>query len=135
MVADVLALTRAYLIGQPDLTAKLGAMNGAPNVWAKADPPPGYNPATYGAGVVFQVRGGTDTYSTCILRPSIQYRIYGETEAQAQAAYLALYDALRNAKSDTYQLLSTRLEAQGQLTRDPATNWPMIFTAWTHFVR
>jgi hypothetical protein len=139
MTADVGAIIRAHLRNDANLTALVGD-----NLWFKVEPPSfprggyedqgGYNPERDGPGIVFMTRGGGTDYSSALLQPSVQFRCFGQTEKQAYDVYLLLVDALQDQRSDDGCVLISRLETQGQKTRDGNTNFPIVFCAFRHVI-
>jgi hypothetical protein len=132
MAANVGAIIRAHLRNNANLTDLTGD-----NLWFKVEPPSfvgGYNPGRDGPGVVFMTRGGGTNYASSLLLPSVQYRCFGATEEQAYNVYLALYDALQDKRSTGGCILISRLQTQGQITRDGSTNFPVVFCAFEHTI-
>jgi hypothetical protein len=133
MTADVGAIIRSHLRNDANLTAITGD-----NLWFKVEPPSfsqgGYNPERDGPGIVFMTRGGNTDYSSVLLQPSVQYRCFGTTELQAYDVYLALVDALQDQRSADGCILISRIETQGQITRDNNTNFPIVFCAFRHVI-
>lgn len=112
---------RAYLVAQPSLAALVGS-----RVWAEEEmPPPGYKPSD-GAAIAFRTRGGgvQGQQHSFLLRPSIQFKVYGATKAAALQAWRALFDAMDHPASATIR--AAELETMGQPLYEPDTGWPFV---------
>lgn len=123
---DVEATILEYLKTQPGLTALTND-----RIHASLYFPKEYKPAE-GQGLLFNVRGGDQDYTSLVLRPSVQFRSYGATPALARELDLALYGVL-NDKSYC-QIKIARLESIGQPLQDPATRWPYVLTFYRFFI-
>ena len=117
---DVEATLRAYLAGVAGIAAVAGA-----RVYAGSGLPAGYQ-ASDGPALVFSVRGGGPDYSSKVLYPSVQFRAYGETEADARQLDRALFDGLNDVK---YGMIKwARCEVLGQMVREPSTGWSYVIS-------
>lgn len=114
------AVIREYLAGLTNVSAVLGA-----RVYSGSYLPPGYSPAS-GPALLFSPRGGGQDFSSHVLSPSIQMRVYAETEAAARAAARAIYDCANDTKSR--KIIYARMEdgTFPQLLREPGSDWPYI---------
>jgi len=125
-VLDILSAIRSYLADQAGLMAHTG--NAGERIYAGPDLPPEYSPAN-GAGILFNLRGGGQDYTSLVLSPSIQFRTYGPTMKAAIAADRALYDALNDAQC--WPIKIARLDVPGQPLSDPDTRWPFVLSFYT----
>jgi hypothetical protein len=117
---DTESVVRAWLASIAGVTAKFGT-----RVYAGRYLPAGYLPSQ-GPGLLFAVRGGGQDYSSKVLNPSMQFRIYAETEGEARKAAQALYDAINDQQAR--QVCYARMEAgtMPTLLSEPGTDWPYI---------
>lgn len=120
---DILASIRAYLADQPGLTAHTG--NAGQRIYAGPNLPPEYSPAD-GAGILLNIRGGGQDYTSLVLSPSVQFRTYGPTMKAALAADRALYDVLNDAAC--WPIKEARLETPGQPLTERDTLWPFVLS-------
>ncbi|HPL29733.1 MAG TPA: hypothetical protein PLG21_16930 [Anaerolineae bacterium] len=120
---DVAVAVLAFLQGQPGVVALAG-----PRIWAEADYPPAKFKITDGSALCFRVRGGMPGYPGYLLFPSVQFKCYGRDEAEANALYRALYDALHLARGGKVRWV--RCEMLGQTLREPELGWPFVLTAF-----
>jgi hypothetical protein len=87
-------------------------------------PPNGYKPSI-GTCLCFKARGGQPhPHTDAVLRPSVQFKLYGATEIDAQRAYRVLFDALRTLK--TTSVMGAEAETLGTTLREPDTGWVFV---------
>lgn len=120
---DILASLRAFLADQAGLMAHTG--NAGLRIYAGPDLPPEYSPAN-GAGILFNLRGGSQDYTSLVLTPSVQFRTFAGTMKAALAADRALYDVLNDVQCWPIKL--ARLEIPGQPLTDPESKWPFVLS-------
>lgn len=121
-MVDIEATLRTALLANSPLAAAFGA-----RVWAGVTPPTGYKPAD-GPGALFEVRGGAPDYSSQVLRPSVQMRVFGLDEATARGAQRVLYDAFQDMKRG--RILGAQCEVLGQVLAEPETEWRFVLSYW-----
>jgi hypothetical protein len=119
---DIEKVVRDYLVTVPAITALTGD-----RIYASRDvPPPGYRPQQ-GHALVYKVRGGTITSErSAIVNPSLQFKCYGLTEADAADLYLALVDALEGKHPGAVRMALT--ETLGQPLEEPDTHWRYVLS-------
>ena len=125
-MVDIDAVITEYLETQPGLT-----VHTQERLYASISLPKGYDPSN-GKALLFNVRGGTPDYSSLVLRPSMQFRSVGKTEAEARELDRALFDALNDASYCKIKM--AQLETIGQLLRFPATGWPFVLSFYRLFI-
>jgi len=119
-MTDVEAVVRAWLISLAEITAAFGK-----RVYSGRYLPSKYTP-DLGAAVLFMMRGGGQDYSSKVLQPSVQFRIYGSTEGVARKASQALYDGINDQQAR--QICYARME-EGTipvLLTEPGSDWPYV---------
>lgn len=116
---DTAEVIRGFLIIQPQVTALT-----AQRIWAERDTPPEGYVISDGPAICFKRRGGGVDYESVVLRPSIQFKVYGRTELEANQVYRALFDVL--ARAGTGVILAAELETLGQTLYEPETGWPYV---------
>ena len=112
MAGDLLAIIRAYLVGQATLTAIVGQRIYAPRL------PEGVTLPAIG----YFIRGGSSNpYVPPHVEPSVQFDCWADSAIGARAVYGALYEVLQGVQNqdvviapNTYRLLSAIEETQGQ---------------------
>lgn len=100
-------------------------------IYASADLPPGYTPEQ-GPAILLSARGGVQDFSSKVLTPSYQFRLYAATEAQARAMSDALYHALNDESGATFKW--ARLETLPVLLRDDVTGWPYALAFYQFWI-
>lgn len=115
---DADAEVRRYLAGIPALAAWFGK-----RIYAAVNLPMGYK-IEDGPALLFAMRGGTQDYSSRVIRPSYQFRLYAGTEADARKSAALLYDNLNDKSSGAIKM--ARLEVLPTLLRDQETDWPFM---------
>lgn len=126
---DAEAVVRTYLLSKPGLTDYTGTRIFA----GRHVPPVGYSLPRDGACVVFRTRGGAPAYDDGLVIPSVQFKCYGKSEAEAMQVYQALYDALHNGHSA--QILHAEVETLGQSLEEPDTLWAFVLAYFTLLLR
>jgi len=117
---DTAEVIRGFLTIQPQVTGLTGQ-----RIWAERDTPPeGYVLSNDGPAICFKRRGGGVDYESVVLRPSVQFKLYGRTELEANQVYRALFDVL--SRANTGLILAAELETQGQTLYEPETGWPYV---------
>jgi hypothetical protein len=117
---DVKAIIRAWIASLPELTSAFGK-----RVYAGRYLPSGYLPGQ-GPACLFAPRSGEQDFSSHLFAPSIQFRVYAETEAKAEEASRLLYDALNDQQ---YRQISYARMEDGtfpQLLSEPGSDWPYV---------
>ena len=117
---DVSSELRAWLANQTGITDMFGT-----RIYAGRYLPPGYIPQQ-GPALLFAPRGGGQDFSSHVLSPSMQFRIYAETEAGAWAASKEIYDAANDQKSRKIIYLRMEEGTFPQILSEPGTDWPYI---------
>lgn len=125
-MVDVEAVLTEYLLDQAGLTVLTGQ-----RIHASLYLPKGYEPSQ-GPALIFNIRAGSQDYSSAVFQPSIQFRAYAKTQAEAKAVDRALYDVLND--KDCYPIKMARLEVMGQLLEEPDTRWPYVLSFYRLFV-
>lgn len=116
-----------FLLAQASLTNVVER-----RIYAEVDSPPaGYKPAD-GPAICLKMRGGGQDYESAVLLPSMQFKIYGESEAVVNAAYRALCDALNDKAS--YTIKYAMLETLGQTLREPGIGWIYVLVFFSVMV-
>ncbi len=117
---DIHAKIRAYLASLPGVTAAFGG-----RIYASRTLPAGYKPEQ-GPACLFAIRGGGQDFSSKLLTPSVQFRIYAVTEAEVIKATTALYDAINDTQSRG--ICYARLEdgTLPQMLSEPVMEWPYM---------
>ena len=127
-MVDVVEKVRSFLAANGALVAVVGT-----RIYGGRDvPPQGYKPSD-GACVTFRVRGGLGDYEDALLKPSVQVKCYGETEAEAGAVYRAVDRALHEGRGQ-YVLFGER-EVLGQALEEPQTGWRYVLGFYLVAVR
>ena len=117
-----------FLLADSSITDSFGS-----RIWGGRDvPPPTYKPAD-GPGLCLKSRGGLDDYTDVVMHPSMQIKVYGATEAVANASYRLLHQRLQNARSA--DILWARREVTGQLLREPDTEWVFVLVFYKVMLR
>ncbi len=125
---DAEQIIRDFLVSS-DLVAWTGA-----RIYAGRDvPPEGYSLPTDGPCVVFKSRGGSPDYDDALLRPSLQFKCYGDSEYTAMAVYRALYDVLHNGFNEN--ILHAEVEVTGQPLEEPDTRWRFVLCYFLAVIR
>jgi hypothetical protein len=127
-MVDVEAVIRAYLAGLAKISAVFGS-----RVYAGKNLPAGYDPSK-GAAVLLAVRGGTMDYSSKVMEPSVQMRVYAETEAKAREASRKLFDGINDSKTRNVMYVRMEEGTMPILMTEPVTNWPYILVHYKFFV-
>jgi len=119
-MVDVESVIRTYLVGISKITAVFGS-----RIYAGRNLPAGYEPRI-GPAVLLAVRGGTMDYSSKVLEPSVQMRIYAETEAKARESSGKIFDGINETRSR--QIIYARMEdgTIPVLMNEPVSNWPYM---------
>lgn len=97
-------------------------------------PPPGITPAD-GPVVTFKTRGGLPSYEGEHLQPSFQFKIYGQSEADAWANYSAVHDVLDLGRDPAGVVVWAETEVLGQPLREPDTEWPFVLAYYQAMIR
>jgi hypothetical protein len=109
----------AFILSFPQVVDTFGD-----RIWTSENPPKGYEPSL-GLGVTLQSRGGSDLDQVgAAVEASFYGTIYGPTDDDITAGYLALLGAIRDKKSSYVRKCC--LESDGTLTIDPQTDWSMM---------
>jgi hypothetical protein len=126
---DPEAAIRNHLIGLTGVTAEFGQ-----RIYCGRNLPPSYEPKQ-GAAVLVAIRGGGLDYTSKVWEPSVQCRIYAQTEALARKAGRALFRALNETKSRL--VIYARLEAGTipTLLTEPGSNWPYMLAFYKIYVQ
>jgi hypothetical protein len=117
---DTESVLRAHLATLAEVTAQFG-----PRIYAGRYLPSGYKP-TQGPALLFMTRGGGQDYSSKLMEPSVQFRVYAATEANCRHAAQALYDGLNDQQAR--QISYSRMEdgTIPTLLAEPGSDWPYI---------
>lgn len=118
---DVEDAVRDYLLTVSAITSLTGQ-----RIYAARDvPPPGYEPSE-GRALVFKTRGGliNTTHRSAHISPSLQFKCYGLTEADAMDLYMALVDALHDSRPGA--IMYAGVETLGQPLEEPDTRWRYV---------
>ena len=115
---DALAIIREYLRQRPKTSALIGN-----RVWAgRTYPPSGYKPSL-GPAICFQLRSGELTYENDHYWASVQFKLYGETEVDANDLFVALINDTLPSSSVSASIRHVELES-GQMTmEEPDSEW------------
>ena len=92
--------------------------------------------------VVFRGNGGSSDNQLPLQNPTVNFRIYGTSDDDAEVGYRHLHDRLirrRNMiEADTFEnpdqfvaFYSWREITPGQSLEEPQTGWPYYFTVWS----
>lgn len=99
-------------------------------VWGERDNPPSSYKPDHGSAICFRTRGGIDDDTDHIQHVSVQVKVYGKTEAQAQASARELHLALQHPLAASMPRVAgikwARREAPGQTLREPETGWVFV---------
>ena len=118
-----------FLKGQTAVTALTGT-----RLWP-SETPPSEAASMPRACVVVRWSGNWPGQSEGPLQmPSVDVVCYGATPKGARSVYLAVYEALRALKRQTYAsalLHAARLSGGPFEGREPDTVWPMVWSSWT----
>ncbi len=128
-MVDVEAIIRAWLVSLEGVRAEFGS-----RVYTGRYLPARYKPAD-GPAALFAVRGGRQDYSSKVLEPSVQFRLYGETEAKAREAQKELYDAINDQQAR--QICYARMEegTMPVLLTEPGSDWPYVAMYFKFFIQ
>lgn len=125
---DAHAVILEYLEAQAGLVGLTDS-----RIYAGRDTPPvGYKPDD-GVCVTFRVRGGNPDYEDALLIPSVQFKCYASSEADAWALYRTLYDAVHNGNNA--EVLHAESEVLGQLLEEPDTQWVFVLGFFVFMLR
>jgi hypothetical protein len=124
------AIIRTFLLTKSVITNLVGSDPGARLYYGPALPP-GYTPAT-GAAILFNRRGGGQSYDSGLLTPSMQYLCYGSTLSITEQLYRALYSALNDQGG--LGVKQSRLEMPGQPLQEADTGWLLVMCAYKHWL-
>jgi len=141
-VRDALATVRTYLATIAGITAITGTgkrLVAGPNL------PAGYKPQD-GSALLFNVRSGSQDYTSGMLNPSIQFRSYGgfdegervmQGNAAAWALDQALYDGVNDKTYEAGNIAFFRLEdgTFPVLLNEPGTDWPYVLSFYRVHIR
>lgn len=128
---------RLYLLETSDLRTWLGG----PYVYKPQLPAnPGFSMPH--RAIVFRGNGGSSNDQLPIQRPTINFRIYGTSDDDAEVGYRYLHDRLVRQRNlivtDTYSdpdqrvgFYNLREVTPGQSLEEPQTGYPFIFTVWS----
>ncbi len=122
---DIDATIRAHLASLAELTAVFGS-----RMYMGRSLPPGYK-VEQGAALLGMVRGGGQEFHSQLYRPSVQFRVYAATEAEARSAFGALYDALNDTVARGIAYIRQDEGTFPVLLNEPETNWPYILSYFT----
>lgn len=120
MATDPLAIVRAWLAADVNMAATFGN-----RIWAAANLPPKYKPDA-GPACLFAPRGGGIDYSSSVWQPSLQFRVYAETEIAAWNAWQVLFAAANDKQAN--QIKWSRMESgtfPAPLT-EPGLDWSFV---------
>jgi len=117
---DVESTVRAHLATLDKVRARFGQ-----RIYAGRYLPSGYKPGD-GPAALFTVRGGGQDYSSKVFEPSLQFRIYAETESMCRQAAGELYDALNDTQAR--KIIYMRMEdgTIPTLLSEPGSDWPYV---------
>lgn len=124
------AVIRTFLLTKTVITNLVGSDPGA-RLYYGPSLPAGYTPAN-GPAVLFNRRGGGQTYDSGLLTPSMQYLCYASTLSTAEELYRALYTALNDQGG--LGVKQSRLDMPGQPLQDTDTNWIYVMCAFRHWL-
>lgn len=122
---DIDATIRAHLVGLPALTAIFGA-----RIYMARALPAGYR-VDEGPALLGMVRGGGQEFHSQLYRPSVQFRVYAQTEAEARAAFVGLYNALNDTVARGIPYIRQEDGTMYILLNEPETDWPYILCYFT----
>ena len=91
--------------------------------------------------IVFRGNGGSASDDLPLHRPTVNFRIYGTSDDDAEVGYRYLHDRLIRKDNlivtDTYSdpdqrvgFYNWREITPGQSLEEPQTGWPFFFTVW-----
>jgi hypothetical protein len=127
-VRDVAAAIRTCLVAKTGLAGVFGS-----RIYAqRSTPPVAYQPSQ-GAAICLLIRGGQPNYSGALIEPSVQFKVYGASEAVAGAAYNALFDACHD-KAGNGIVRWSRSEVLGQPLTEPDSGWPFVLAFFKFWV-
>ena len=137
-----LEVVRAYLVTLSDITDITGTSR---RLRAGQNLHPGYKPSD-GSCLLFNVRSGSQDYTSGWLMPSIQFRSYGEFSQserpdEGEAAAIALDQALHEAVNDTTyeigEIAYFRMEdgTFPTLLTEPGSEWPYVLSFYRVHIR
>lgn len=115
---DADSVLRSWFASLPNVAGVFGV-----RVYASVSLPEGYKPSV-GQALLFTVRGGPVDFGTNILSPSVQCRVYGETEGKVRQALGVFLRSVLDADNRVYLVKDVSLEQMPQLLLDPETQWP-----------
>ena len=117
-----------YLQAQSAITALTST-----RLWADVDEPsPSYKPND-GVGICFKVRGGIDLDPNVLMSPSLQFKIYGASEATCRQAARVLHDNFdERANKD---ILTVYRETMPVTLQEPETDWIYCLVFYKVMVR
>lgn len=125
---DVLEEIRDFIKTKPAITAYT-----EDRIYAGRNvPPPGYEPAN-GQAIAFRVRGGLPQYDDAVLGVSVQVKIYGETEVEANELYRVFYDQMHNSAGSVVRY--AMCEQIGSTLSEPDTEWIFVLTYFGFVIR
>jgi hypothetical protein len=127
---NIPAEIRTYLSAQTSLTALTGS-----RIFAERNTPPKTYRIENGSCTTFKTRGGSQDYTSCLLRPSVQFKCYGSSESRAYDVYRALFDVLNNAHPAGSQIVFAREEVHGQTLIELETEWYFTLTFYRFNIR
>lgn len=116
---DIEATLRSKLAADSTLAAVV-----ADRIYAAERLPAGYKPSLGGA-VLFKVMGGNADFGPT-LRPTVQVRSYGLTEAVAREVDRAVFDALHELHNGN--VLMVEIDILGQMVAEPETDWRYVLS-------
>jgi hypothetical protein len=120
------SIIREYLAGLAGMTERFGQ-----RIYAGRNLPPGYLPSQ-GEAILFATRGGGMDFSSQVLLPSVQFRIYAETEAKARQAAFDLHDAINDTQARKIAYARMEEGTMPTLLNEPESNWPYMLSFY-HF--
>ena len=127
---DVDAVIRTYLSSKAGIVSVFGT-----RIYAARFLPATYTPAL-GPACLFLPRGGSQDYSSQVVTPSIQFRIYAATEKSVRTAASAIYDGVNDTKGRGVAYARLDDSTLPVMLTEPDTNWPyMLMYIVFHIVK
>ena len=117
---DVESTFRAHLTSLSGVTAVFGQ-----RFFSGRYLPSGYSPSQ-GPAALFMVRGGGQDYSSHLFSPSIQVRVYADTESNARHAAQTLYDGINDTQARLIPYARLEDGTMPTLLSEPGSDWPYI---------
>lgn len=121
-MTDLEAVLYTYLSGVTALTATLGTFEGGKCLYASNDLPEGYTPNEHGSACLFKVRGGSLSFSSKQLAPSVQFQCFATSEANARTVAGVLFNAVNDCRAAGIKYC--RVETLPTIIIEPSVGWP-----------